>query len=229
MSIPTTVMGHGSDRLLSGAGLGSLPRVNLLPPELAQARRLRQVQFGMGAAVLAAVVVVGLLYVGAQSSVTSAEEQLATSSATSSQLTAETAKFRDVTAVYQQAANAQALLTEAMGQEVRWSQLLSDLSLSVPEKVWVTNLSFAQETVEPAVGATEPGIGSLTVQGVGYSHDDVAVWLESLASSGTTYANPYFSNSTETLIGSRTVVNFDSTATVKPDALSGRYTTPAGG
>ena len=118
------------------------------------------------------------------------------------------------------------MLTEAMGEEVRYSQLMSDLSLSVPENVWLTNLTFAQAEVPAAVGGTEPGIGSLTVSGVGFSHDDVALWLESLAGR---YGNPYFSSSTESLIGPRTVVNFESTAALTPAAYSGNYTSPAGG
>ncbi len=68
----------------------------------------------------------------------------------------------------------------------------------------------------------------MTFTGVGFAHDDVAVWLESLAKQKG-YANPYFANSTEALIGTRKVVNFTSTTTLTSAALSGRYTAPAGG
>jgi hypothetical protein len=78
------------------------------------------------------------------------------------------------------------------------------------------------------VAATPAGIGTVTFTGVGFSHDDVAVWLESLATQKG-YANPYFSSSTETLLGTRKTVNFTSTATLTPAAYSGRYTKPAGG
>ena len=57
---------------------------------------------------------------------------------------------------------------------------------------------------------------------------DVAAWLDSLANQKG-YSNPYFSSSTESLIGPRTVVDFESTATLNADALSGAYTAPAGG
>ena len=82
--------------------------------------------------------------------------------------------------------------------------------------------------VAPSVGATEPGVGTVTFTGVGFSHDDVAVWLESLAKQKG-YTNPYFTNSTKALIGTRSTVNFSSTVTMTSAALSGRYTTPAGG
>ena len=121
------------------------------------------------------------------------------------------------------------MLTEAMGEEVRYSRFLSDLSLTVPENVWLKNLTFTQgEVPAAAVGSTEPAIGTVTVTGVGFSHDDVAVWLESLAGQKG-YTNPYFSSSSESLIGTRTVVDFTSTAELTSEALSGQYTKPAGG
>lgn len=211
-----------------GTGLVALPKVNLLPPEIAEAARFRKVQAGLAGGVLAAVGVVAFLYVGATANLGEATTELETAQATGAQLQAETAKYSDVTAVYAQAAAAQAMLTQAMGEEVRYSQFLNDLSLTVPENVWVKNLTFAQAAVPPALGSTEPGIGTATFTGVGFKHDDVAVWLESLAKQQG-YTNPYFSNSTEALIGTRKTVNFTSTVTLTPDALSKRYTAPAGG
>lgn len=223
MSVLTT-----QNEQLVGTGLTSLPRVNLLPPEIEELRRFRRIQIGLGGGVLAAAGVVALLFVAASGSVESANTEVTAAQAEQSRLQAETAKFADVTAVYAQAAAAQAMLTEAMGEEVRYSRFLSDLSLTVPENVWVKSLTFSQAPATPAVGSTEPGVGTVTVSGVGFSHDDVAVWIESLAGQEG-YTNPYFSASTEALIGPRSVVNFESTATLTPAALSGAYTTPAGG
>lgn len=213
---------------LVGSGLATLPRVNLLPPEIEERRRFRRIQLGLGAGVAATAGVVALLFVAATGSVNAANEELELANAENARLKAETATYADVQAVYAQAAAAEAMLTEAMGTEVRYSELMSNLSLSVPENVWLKSLVFTQAEVAPAVGATEPGIGTVTVSGVGFSHEDVAVWLESLAGQED-YTNPYFSSSTESLIGPRTVVDFTSTATVTPAALSGEYTAPAGG
>ena len=212
----------------SAITLDSLPRVNLLPPEIAETRRVRRIQIGLGGAVLGAVGIVALLYVAASSSVASAQTDLDAATANGTRLQAETAKYRDVTAVYDRAAAAQAMLTQAMGEEVRYSRLLTDLSLSIPENVWIKNLSFTQAAAPAALGSTITGIGSMNVTGVGFKHDDVAVWLESLAGQKA-YTNPYFASSTEALMGSRKTVNFTSTATLTPAAYSGRYTKPAGG
>lgn len=204
----------------------ALPRVNLLPPEIGEGRRFRRVQYGLGAAVVGVVALVGAGLVLANGAVSSEQQRLDTATAQGARLQAESAKYTEVTKVYAQAAAAEAMLTQAMGQEVRYSRLLSDLSLSVPQNVWLKELKLAQGT--PAAGAVDPGVGTLTVSGVGFSHDDVAVWLESLAGQKT-LADPYFSSSTEALIGTKKVITFSSTATLTNDALSGRYTKPAGG
>jgi Tfp pilus assembly protein PilN len=211
-----------------GAGHPILPKVNLLPPEIGERARFRRIQVGLGGGLLANVGLVALLYAGAAGSVSDANTELQAATATGTQLQAESAKYADVTTVYAAAAAAEAMLTQAMGEEVRYSQFLNALSLTVPDNVWVKNVTFAQTPVAPAVGSTEPGIGTVTFTGVGYKHDDVAVWLESLAKQDG-YANPYFSSSTESLIGKRKVVDFTSTVTLTPKALSERYTAPAGG
>jgi hypothetical protein len=67
----------------------------------------------------------------------------------------------------------------------------------------------------------------VTFAGVGFNHNDLALWLESLAGLKA-YANVYFSNATESLVGARKVVNFSSTADMTPAAFSGRFLKPLG-
>jgi Tfp pilus assembly protein PilN len=137
--------------------------------------------------------------------------------------------------VYTQVASRQAMLTQAMGQEVRWSRYLADLSLRVPDKVWLTSVT-ATETATgltgtapatPAVPGTTAGIGTMTLAGVAFTHNDVATWLDVLAKERG-FADPYFSNATEAEMGPRTVVNYSSSVVLTDEAKSGRYTTPAG-
>ena len=68
----------------------------------------------------------------------------------------------------------------------------------------------------------------MTFTGVGYSHEDVAVWLESLAKQKG-YTDPYFTSSTEVLVAERKAVDFSSAVTLTSDALSEKYTAAAGG
>ena len=212
----------------AGTGLPVLPRVNLLPPEIAETARFRRITYGLGGGLLGALGIVALLYVGAVAAVNDANTELETATATGASLRVETAKYADVEAVYARAAAAQAMLTSAMGEEVRYSQFMNDLSLTVPANVWVKNVTFAQAPVPAALGSTVPGIGTVTFTGVGFKHDDVAVWLESLAKQKG-YVDAYFTSSTKALLGNRDTVNFTSTVTMTADALSGRYTTSQGG
>jgi Tfp pilus assembly protein PilN len=218
---------------LVGTAVGNLPRVNLLPPEIAEQAAFRKVQIGLGAALLATVGVVGMVYVSATHSVSSAKSDLASAQSQTTVLRGKVTKLSNVTALYSKAAAAEAMLQGAMGDEIRYSQLLNDLSLAVPSNVWLKNLTYASTSAAAAPTATAlPNgavpVGTFTVTGMGFNHDDVAVWLESL-SGLKGYVNPYFSSSTESLIGTRKVVSFSSTATVISTARSNRYNKPVGG
>jgi Tfp pilus assembly protein PilN len=217
--------------------LARLPRVNLLPPEIAAAQRLRAVQAGLGVGVLASLVVVGGLFVAASGQEHSAQSDLDTAKAKGTSLQAEQAKYADVPTVYAEVEARQAQLTEAMGKEVRWSYFLNDLSLRTPAKVWLTSMTVA-ETVDsatnapaPPVGGTAwgtPGIGTITFAGSGYTHNDVAAWLRALAGQPG-LADPYFTRSDKESIGDEDSVTFDSQAVITDKALSGRYTTDKAG
>jgi Tfp pilus assembly protein PilN len=119
-----------------------------------------------------------------------------------------------------------------MGDEVDWSKYLSDLSLRIPDNVWLTNVQVTQTTAAPTAPSpttelTPTGIGSITFAGVAFSHDDVATWLDMLVKERG-FTNAYFSNSTKAKIGDKKVVNFTSSVVLTDDAKSGRFTQSAG-
>ena len=208
-------------------GLPTLPRVNLLPAEIEEAVRFRRIQVGLGGGLLATVGVMAVLYVAAASTAADAQEDLQAASARNAAVQARTTEFADVEAVYARAEAAQAMLAEAMGEEVRYSSALDDLARSVPEDVWLKNVTITQTPVPAGIGDVEGGIGTVTFTGTAFEHDDVATWLESLTRKG--YAKPALTSSTEALLGQRVTVDFVSSVVLTPAALSGRYTTPAGG
>jgi Tfp pilus assembly protein PilN len=212
--------------------LATLPRVNLLPPEIEEQRRFRHVQAGLGGAVLASLVVVGALFVAAGAEVSSAKDDLDASKVQGTQLNSKVAEYAEVPLVLGQVDAARAQLEQAMGSEVRWSSYLNDLSLKIPRHVWLDSITVTSTSATAsAVSAgqyTDPGIGSVTFVGHGYSHNDVAAWLESLAKQKG-YTQPYFSDSTLAPVGDdEKAVTFTSNVTVTEDALSKRYTQKAG-
>jgi Tfp pilus assembly protein PilN len=213
--------------------IGQLPRVNLLPPEILEGRRFRQVQYGLGGALLVALAIVALLYSMAAGSQGRAQQKVDKAKATNVSLQRDLSRYDSVKAVYTQVATREGMLTQAAGSEVQWSQYLNDLSLSVPDNVWITAFTATQTppaaAAKPAAGAAaaDPGIGTVTFTGTAFAHDDVATWLESLAKVKG-YTNSYVTTSTKSLIGSREVVNYTSSVTVTKEAYSGRYAKPAG-
>ncbi len=196
----------------------ALPRVDLLPPEIAAGRRLRSLQRVLAVLVLAVVGVVGLLHLSATASVREAESSLQTAQAERQRLQAETSAYREAAALHARADQADVTLVRAMAEEVRYSHLLDDLSRTVPEHVWITSLTFSQNV--PPTGAS--AIGTVTISGAARSHDDVAAWLEALAAQQG-YAKPLLQSSANGELAGQKVVNWTTTASLTSESFSGRY------
>ena len=220
---------------LTATRTATLPRVNLLPPEIEQERRFRRVQLGLGAGVLASLGVVAALFLAANGQVADAEGDLADSKSQTSRLEAQAAEYSQVPLVYSKVEAARAQLELAMGKEVRWSFYLNDLSLKTPGKVWLTTMTAAvnQDTAGTALAAAaapgyiNPGLGTVTFEGFAVAHNNVANWLDSLAKQKG-YDQPYFTDSTKEKIGETEVVKFKSQVSITEDALSKRYIQKAG-
>jgi Tfp pilus assembly protein PilN len=205
------------------------PRVNLLPPEIAERSRLRRSQLLMVGTGLAAVAVVGVMYSQASAKVSAANEQKAQATAASVRLRNDLAQLQSVQQTRVEVDTARATLAGAMANDVLWSRYLHDITLTIPENVWLTKLEVvmtdASANTNAAAGTTvlDPGLGTVTIEGEAREHNDVAAWLESLAHEKG-YANAYFSKSEDKAIGLTEVVKFSSSANVTEDALSQRYT-----
>jgi Tfp pilus assembly protein PilN len=219
------------------AGVAVMPRVNLMPPEIGDAERFRRLQLAMGGAVLLAAVIVGGLYMHAKSGISAAKAQVATAQAQNTALQAKVNSLATVKATFAAVQSKQALLQQAMGQEIRWSYVLNDLSLRIPSNVWLTGMQADETSVGPNAataptttalpGSAVSDIGTISFSGVGFRHDDVAAWLDALAKERG-FTQPTFTSSTETAIGSRGVVTFASSAIIDASALSNRYVQKAG-
>lgn len=207
----------------------AVAKVNLLPPEIDEKRKARRVQVGLAGAVAATVGVVGVLYMGQVSALSSANDDLATERASGSRLAAQEKTLENVRDIYATADAKNALLKRATGDKVLFSSYLTDLSLSIPDNVWLTNVTFDEAL--PALGSGTKGartskvpvvgIGTVTFEGVAFDHDDVAAFLDALAKQSG-YANPYFTSSTEELIGERKVYVFQASVVLNENALASK-------
>src|SRR5581483_2823263 len=136
------------------AGVTAMPRVNLMPPEIAEAERFRRLQMAMGGAVVLSAVVVGLLYQHAHSGISDAQKDL---TAAQNQHTGLQGKLDSLSSVSQTFAAVQAkesLLSQAMGNEIRWSYVLNDLSYRVPSDFWLTAVQATETVADPTAATT---------------------------------------------------------------------------
>ena len=206
--------------------LKELPGVNLMPPEIGEKAAMQQVQALCAGAVVLSALVVGGLWYHAHSGVKSAQQGLATATTQESSYQAKVAGLQYVSNTYTQVASAKVEVSEALGGEIRWSTKLYDLSLAMPQGVWLTSMSVtAGPSTNGALVST--GINSISFVGVAETRDDVAGWLNSLAQENG-FINPYVTTTSDAVVGAKVLVNFTSTVTGTSGLLSGRYTDPNG-
>jgi Tfp pilus assembly protein PilN len=205
---------------------GTLPRVNLLPQEISESAKFRTAQLVMGLAVVGAVVIVGGLWYLASSDESAAQDQLATAQSNGAQLQTQLTTYANVQPVYDQAVTSQAQLTQAMSQEVRYSFVLNDMSLGMPQGVWLTNVTISQpvdapDSLKGAWGT--PVLGSVTMQGSASTLPQVAGWMQALAAQKS-YTDPYLTTTQGVGTASSSGnYSFTSSVGISDRALSHRY------
>lgn len=212
----------------------TLARVNLLPPEIAEAERFRREQILRGAAVAGAVAVTVALFMGASNQVTQAEQDVAAAEARSSELQTQVRALSDVPRTAGELRAAQAQQVGALGQEVRWSFYLNNLGLITNDlQTQIQTMSVTQnltggDASAPASGATSytgtPGIATVTYTGVAKDADDVSYFLDALAKQPGN-VDPSFTNAANAVdsASGEDVVGFNATVTVTEEAYSNRY------
>jgi Tfp pilus assembly protein PilN len=215
----------------TGVRTATLPRVNLLPTEIREGARFRNLQAAMALAVVLALVVVGGLAYLASGDVNDAQDGLTVAQTQGTALQAQVHKYADVPQKYALVANADAQLQQAMSQEVRYSFIMNDLSLRMPAGVWLTSLTINEAVDNPNSTAGAWGTPQLAVvktSGIALNLNDVAGWLDTLVR-GRDYTDPWVGNATaSTSPGSTGQWSFESTVGITSKALSNRYMQKAG-
>ncbi len=154
-------------------------RINLLP----RTERVRTATNVPGLILLVVALVVvfglGLWYYLASSQRADLEDELAAKESTLAGLQAEVAALSGYKALTAQVADKEKVVTAAYAGRTLISKFLSDLSLVIPENVWLTTMSVTAG--DPAAvsdsGESVPGVGQVNMQGNTYSFPDVATYL----------------------------------------------------
>jgi Tfp pilus assembly protein PilN len=163
-----------------------VPKVNLLPPEIVEGRRLARLKKMLGGGLLVVVAACGGAAVWAQAGVSSAQADLDAAHANGAVLQTEQAKYVQVPRILGLIDDAAAVRERAMADDVLWYGLLSDLSLTTPKGISLQSLEVTVDDGAPSATGTDPltpsGLGHVTFTGTAEHFPDVAAWLEAVAS-----------------------------------------------
>jgi Tfp pilus assembly protein PilN len=217
-------------------GTPTLPRVNLLPPEIAEARTLKQYRFAAAGGVAATAVLVGVFYWHAHGGVATAQASLDASNAKTAALRTQLASYQSVTQIRSQVDSAKQTLATALAPQVLWSRYLQDMSVSLPGNYWFNTVVMTTGSggTAPAAGTTasplsDPSpVGTLTLTGTAVSHYDVADLLRSLAKEQGMSSSPVVLSSAEDatpLVGNHKMIKFSVSETIHSTLKSGAGTT----
>lgn len=151
-------------------------RINLLPPEILEARHRRsrwmKVVAGVGIVILALAAVFAFLLLDTWK----LEERLADLEQERFALEAEIATYEHYEEMQAEVESKQAIAGAAMGRAQDWPSLLTDIGTFIPQRVWLTNLAmnYPHTNGEADVG------GIVQFQGLTYAHPQTAQWLKRL-------------------------------------------------
>lgn len=199
-------------------------RVDLLPPDIVDARRARGVRLLLAGGVLvvaAACVAAGII---SEQQLTDAQDAVAVEQSRTAQLRAQQVPYADVPVVLQQLADVQRVSAAVNAYDVPWYVYLDQIAVKSPQDLSLTSLSLtltgASTASLEAAGTGNPlavaGVGSLTVAGQTTSQAKVAAWLESMETIPGVL-DPTLTNSTRD--ASNGVVTFTAGATLGDDVL----------
>jgi Tfp pilus assembly protein PilN len=164
-----------------------VPKVNLLPPEIVESRKLAGLKRVLGGVLVIAVAGCAGVVVWAQAGVGSAEDEVQVAQARAATLQAEQAKYAEVPRITGLIDTATTARQTAMGQDVLWYGFLSELSMTTPKGVSLVSLEVALDDSSGPSGApgdplTPSGIGHVSFSGKASHFPDVAGWLDAVGS-----------------------------------------------
>ena len=200
-----------------------MSQVNLLPPELrARQKTKQQTTLIVGGGIALIVLLLGFWFLQSQK-LSGINDDIAAQNLTNAGLQTQIQQLQEFQQLQEQAAAQQALLTTAYAGEVSFSQMLMDVSLTIPSDAYLT--SFNATLTAPVAGAvtttpTTGFVGSFTASGAADGFESLASWLTRLESVKG-WVNPWLSSATETVANSG-LYTFSSGVDLSDDLLTAR-------
>jgi type IV pilus assembly protein PilM len=140
----------------------------------------------------------------------------------------------DARNVEQQVTDAQQRVRDVLANDVSWSRMLADVARTIPNDVWLS--SFQAQVAASASTASSPGApaagspaastptslsGSVSFAAVGLDFTSVASWIQRMGRLSA-FAGLWVPTITKAELGTRTIVNFNSNASLTAAAHTDR-------
>jgi Tfp pilus assembly protein PilN len=239
-----TAMAHDvqteSGPAISRVDWAPVPRVNLLPAEILEARRFRRMQGLLGAAVTLTLALAVLAVWWSQRAVSDAEEELAAVQARTAELQKQEQEYADVPKTIAEVEAAQEARAYVMANDILWNRYLGDLMSRKPDDVTFDSVTLtvsAPVAVTDSAGGAAPGgaaaaenplveggIGTVTMEGDAETYHDVAAWLDFLSElDGFGTSTLSTAVASEGTGGETDGVTYNSGVAITEPALSRRY------
>jgi len=184
----STLLERPKGRGRSGAGTvlpGTLPQVNLLPPEVRAARNLRTTKRWLLVSLVLTVVACVIAFGMALLASASAADELAEAQDETARLQQEQAQYAEVPLVLGMLQQTEAARELGMSTEVQWKAYVDAFTAVIPVNVSVEALTVTQASPMAAGPAApdalrEAGIGQIRFEGRALTLPDVAAWMDAL-------------------------------------------------
>jgi Tfp pilus assembly protein PilN len=206
-----------------------MTQVNLLPGDVKERQLTRRLTAAVILAVGAVVALLLVVFVLQAAKLSDATHKLQAQEAVNAELGTKITQLKPVADLKDQVAAREALTATALDGEILWSGVMRDVSMVIPDKVWLSGMvgslnapAVAAAPAAPAV-APSPGasptpapslapvgpalVGTIQFQGFAEDHPSVAQWLTRLEKV-TGWANPWISNATESETDGSTTIQW---------------------
>jgi hypothetical protein len=198
-----------------------VPRVDLLPLRIVEARRFRRTQAMLSVALAGTLLAAVAGTLSAAQGVSSANDELSSAQTTVGNLQAQQATYAEVPKVLAQVDAATTARTTALGKDILWYRFLNDLDGVRPSGVDLPNITVALAG-STAVTSADPlapaGIGSFSASGTSSRYAQVSALMD-----GIEKVNGLRSSSLTSATRDDDQIRLTVAAVLSSDALSARY------
>ena len=167
-----------------------MTQVNLLPTEVREGQKSRRALAAVILAVGAAVFLLLFIYTLQTARLANANHKLADQQAKNQGLQTQIDSLQQFAQLKAEVALRQTLTQQALTNQVRWSGVLRDISMVIPNQMWLTSMNATvSDTLQGGAAAT-PGappvvgaqtlVGTIQFQGVASDNPTIALWLSRL-------------------------------------------------